>query len=634
MRSARPAEHASRTVRPSSTPPPIQLARQLDRIKALGRAGAVLHLGAHPDDEDCGLISYLSRRHAARTVYWSATRGEGGQNRRGPERAEALGVVRTWESLEARKIDGGEVLYGPFYDFGFSKSGKDTLSRWGRDAVVAEVVRAIRTVQPLVVVCRWSGGLADGHGHHQAIGLVAEEAFDAAADADSFPELGIAPWRAEKLYYSVAGDWQPGEDGSFGTIVEEYEQAGYLRIDTGEIDVGAGLTYQEQAHIAVNQHRSQGIGFVPEPGPFYYYYRLARTVRPTTGPESDFFDDLDPTLAGLARNPAADWHVSGRLEAACQAADEAAQRFRPDRPSECVPALFQAMETLSAIVGDAVDSPLDAHAAAALVGYLSHRIAEFEDVITACMQVRVECLVDRARITPGRELPVTARIWSGTHTIDVDRVELHAPASWLASSGDNGGSPARPSASAPYEITYILTVPEEADPETPYWLREARGPYRYSWPESSPTLGQALDDPLVWLEAVVRTDGHTWKTRTAAIHRSGFPGGSRLLPLTVLPPLALAPRQQRVILPQAPRDSVLDLDVTVRCIEANGARAVLSLAVPAGWTADPPRQDVALAGVDDALTTRVRVIVPAQAPPGAYTLHFGLRVGGVPVPSS
>src|SRR6185503_11894731 len=96
---------------------------------------------------------------------------------------EALGIVRTWESLEAREIDGGEVLYGPFYDFGFSKSGDDTLERWGRDEVVREIVRAIRMVQPLVVVCRWEGGPRDGHGHHQAIGLVAAEAFEAAGDS-------------------------------------------------------------------------------------------------------------------------------------------------------------------------------------------------------------------------------------------------------------------------------------------------------------------------------------------------------------------------------------------------------------------------------------------------------------------
>jgi CRP-like cAMP-binding protein len=84
------------------------------RLRGLGKAGAVLHLGAHPDDEDSGTLAYLSRRHGVRTVYWSATRGEGGQNRLGPESGEALGILRTWETLAARALDGAEALYGPF----------------------------------------------------------------------------------------------------------------------------------------------------------------------------------------------------------------------------------------------------------------------------------------------------------------------------------------------------------------------------------------------------------------------------------------------------------------------------------------------------------------------------------------
>ena len=174
----------------------------------------MLHVAAHPDDEDAGIVAYLSRRPRARTVCWSATRGEGGQNRRGPERDEALGIVRTWESLDARTVDGGEALYGPFIDFGFCKRGEDALRRWGRDAVVGELVRAIRLAQPSVVLCRWSGARADGHGHHQAIGLVAEEAFAAAGDPERYPDLGLPPWRPLKLYHSLAGDWQPGEDGA------------------------------------------------------------------------------------------------------------------------------------------------------------------------------------------------------------------------------------------------------------------------------------------------------------------------------------------------------------------------------------------------------------------------------------
>ena len=127
------------------------------QLRSLPVAGTVLHVGAHPDDEDSGLIAFLSRGLGLRTVYWSATRGEGGQNQLGSERGEALGIIRTWESLEARSLDGGEVLYGPFFDFGFSKTGQATLAKWGREDLTKEIVRAIRSIRPQVVVSRWSG---------------------------------------------------------------------------------------------------------------------------------------------------------------------------------------------------------------------------------------------------------------------------------------------------------------------------------------------------------------------------------------------------------------------------------------------------------------------------------------------
>ena len=82
---------------------PFPNADLLYRLRSLPLAATALQVGAHPDDEEAGMIAYLSRGLGVRTVYWSATRGEGGQNRIGPQRGEALGIVRTWESLDARR---------------------------------------------------------------------------------------------------------------------------------------------------------------------------------------------------------------------------------------------------------------------------------------------------------------------------------------------------------------------------------------------------------------------------------------------------------------------------------------------------------------------------------------------------
>ena len=268
----------------------------------------ILHIGAHPDDEDIGLMTYMARKFGLRMIYWSATRGEGGQNQIGPYKGAALGIYRTWETLDARAVDGGESLFGPFYDFGFSKTGEEALDKWGRTKLVRELVGIIRWTQPQIVIGRWTGEPSDGHGHHRAVGLATLEAFEDAGNPEKFPEQfeqGLSPWQPQKFYHSTGIDWQPGEEGTFGEIQPELERAGVLRINTGEFDPIAGRTYQEVAWLAFNKHQTQAMGFIPSRGDFYYYYSLYKSLVPVPDKETSFFDGLDPALTGLADYPGA-----------------------------------------------------------------------------------------------------------------------------------------------------------------------------------------------------------------------------------------------------------------------------------------------------------------------------------------
>ena len=70
----------------------------------------VLMIGAHPDDEDTQLITWLARGRQVETAYLSLTRGDGGQNLIGNELGEPLGVIRTEELLAARRVDGGAAV--------------------------------------------------------------------------------------------------------------------------------------------------------------------------------------------------------------------------------------------------------------------------------------------------------------------------------------------------------------------------------------------------------------------------------------------------------------------------------------------------------------------------------------------
>ena len=54
-----------------------------------------------------------------------------------------------------------------------------------------------------MLIARFQGNERDGHGNHQAAGLITQEAFKAAADPKMFPEQiadGLRPWQPLKLY--------------------------------------------------------------------------------------------------------------------------------------------------------------------------------------------------------------------------------------------------------------------------------------------------------------------------------------------------------------------------------------------------------------------------------------------------
>src|SRR3954471_1787020 len=150
-------------------------------LRHLGNTGIVMEATAHPDDEDNGLLVMLNRGQGFRTALVTATRGNGGQNEIGPEIFEGLGVLRTEELAALHRFDGAEQYFTRAVDFGYSFSIEETFEKWGRDEILADFVRLIRTVRPDVVAGLTPTGTGGGQ-HHEASAILAREAFKAAAD--------------------------------------------------------------------------------------------------------------------------------------------------------------------------------------------------------------------------------------------------------------------------------------------------------------------------------------------------------------------------------------------------------------------------------------------------------------------
>ena len=75
-------------------------------------------------------------------------RGDGGQNEIGPELFRDIAVLRTSELLSAHRIDGAEQYFTRAIDYGYSFDPQEVIDKWGREEIVGDYVRLIRTLPP------------------------------------------------------------------------------------------------------------------------------------------------------------------------------------------------------------------------------------------------------------------------------------------------------------------------------------------------------------------------------------------------------------------------------------------------------------------------------------------------------
>ncbi|MFZ4797435.1 MAG: PIG-L family deacetylase [Bacteroidia bacterium] len=254
------------------------------QLKKLNTVGSVLYIAAHPDDENTRLITYLANEKCLRTGYLSLTRGDGGQNLIGSEQGIELGMIRTQELLAARRIDGGEQFFTRAYDFGFSKNPEETFTKWSHDSILSDMVWVIRNFRPDIIITRFATDGSGGHGHHTASAMLAEEAFDAAADPTRFPEQlqYVEVWKTRRMFWNVSTRFaNPNADMS-----------PYIKLDVGGYNPLLGKSYGEIAAESRSMHKSQGFGSAKQRGESFEYFK---PIKGDTTGLKDIFEGIDFT---------------------------------------------------------------------------------------------------------------------------------------------------------------------------------------------------------------------------------------------------------------------------------------------------------------------------------------------------
>lgn len=252
----------------------------------------ILGVFAHPDDETgmASTLAHYALGEGKTIVHAYGTRGEGGGNMVGTQYGPSLGVLREMELRDCLTQLGVRHWYFlEQLDFAYTESIWATLKRWNKEEALEKLVRIIRNHRPEVMVTMNPAPRPGQHGHHQAAGVLATEAFRLAADPNAFPNQiereGIHPWQVRKLYYG-------GGMGEHQAVIESTSV------------VKEGLTAGQVAGEALSNHRSQGFGRMR--GAAWLQrsstYSLVHSVVPFMIEEKDLFRGLP--LSGKGLTPA------------------------------------------------------------------------------------------------------------------------------------------------------------------------------------------------------------------------------------------------------------------------------------------------------------------------------------------
>ncbi|MCC6671351.1 MAG: PIG-L family deacetylase, partial [Planctomycetes bacterium] len=192
---------------------------------------------SHPDDIWSLPAAYLRFQSGWRVHVVLMTRGEGGQNSRGPELGDELGRLRTLEAEAAAARLGVTLWHAKLRDDGFCRSGADAIAVWGRDVAVRRLAELLRRIAPDVVLTPHQE--EDNHGNDLAVLEILPEAVRLAGDAKATRVRG-APIAIPRLFRMPVPE-RPGD----------------LQLPVDQIEFARGDTLRRLAYAALGEHRSQ-----------------------------------------------------------------------------------------------------------------------------------------------------------------------------------------------------------------------------------------------------------------------------------------------------------------------------------------------------------------------------------------
>ncbi len=400
----------------------------------------VLYFAAHPDDENTRLLAWLVNEKNINTAYMSLTRGDGGQNILGSEQGDALGLIRTHELIEARKLDGAGQFFSRAVDFGFSKSYSETFTHWNQYILDYDAVWVIRKFRPDVIICRFPPNTLAGHGQHAASAIIAADAFKKAGDKLQYTEQlqFCNPWKPKRIL------WNTYKFGDKNTTAENQ-----FKLKVGQYQPGIGMGAGELAGISRSIHRSQGAGTPSVPGVQTEYFSLVDGDSLSTS----LFDGIDISWNRVNRQD-----IGDDIKIALKAFD-----FR--HPDASIPALLEIRKKILTVKDDF---------------WRTQKLGEIDQIIIECAGILAEVTTKQPQTVAGTTLPFNLKVIARSGT-PVQLVKV-------TGAGFDSTLNLALSTDSLISIDHLLNIPANTPITEPYWL---------SMPRSTGDLFSMPNDTLI-----------------------------------------------------------------------------------------------------------------------------------------
>ncbi len=507
-------------------------------LKKLSVLGKVLYIGAHPDDENTAVLSYLSSGKLFDAAYLALTRGDGGQNLIGTEQAEALGVIRTQELLAARRIDGAKQFFTRAVDFGYSKSAKETFQIWDSLKILSDVVWIIRNFKPDIIITRFPITGEGGHGQHTASAIFARQAFDLAGDSSIFTEqLKFASiWKPKRLFLNA---WRG--------IGKEKDPTGEktFQLDLSEFNPLLGKSYTEIAAESRSMHKSQGFGVSANRDKSVNDFILIKGDIP----ENSMFDGIDFTWNKIKGGRQIDslLHI-------------AINNFDDEKPSASVPILLNVLKELNSINNN---------------DWVEIKKQELLKIIQSSLGLWIESIAENYYTTTGENLNIKNGI--------VNRTELPVILkNIIFSTGEELIINKKLLKEDFTSFDYNLSIPDNINISQPYWLKSAPEKETY-FVENQTDIGKPENDPAITTKFIFSLFGNEFELSSPVLYRwNSQTSGESYRNLEIRPPVVINLDKKVYLFPDA---NSREIAVTL-ISNKNSVSGALNIELPVGWKSD------------------------------------------------